>query len=316
MPLPGDVWQQILELLEVQECLALILTCKAWADVLVPLLYVSPRLTSPSSLGAFLKALSQTSTTTFYPYAKFVEALVLPSALSDDLLLGDLDRLLAHCENLSELSLASCPHLSNLLVSSLSVHVPRLRRLTLKRSGHISETFLLKLLRGCPGLRQLDLTAAHVSLSTLPLILSNGRALEELTLSQIVGEIPVSKEPLLPLLCPSLKYLDLSSTRITDEDLVWIAQAAPSLASLSLSDCPLITDDGIYKLSMHCTRLKVLDLSNNETLTGASLQALEIFAASTLEVLVLLGTRSMSPSSVQKLQSACLPRTLSVFVSK
>lgn len=302
--LPPSLFSLILNYLSSREALSLLLTCKAWSEAVVQGLYQQPRLHSLDSFMYFSQTIASQST--YYPYARFVRLLELQPPVSDELLMGDLDHLLSVTLNLEAFCISSCPHLSNLLVSTLSMHVPKLS--TLKLEGcNVSMSFLGKLFRGCPSLKVLDLTFAQLSLSVLPLILQEAPDLECLNLRGLLGSgQPWPK----PVAGSRLKRLNLSRTRISDEGLLFIALSCPLLSCIHLESCTCITDTGIYSLAHHLP-LQSLDMSLCTQLTDVSLQALQIHCATSLCVLYAHGCTLMTLDTFSKLSQG-LPRLLSL----
>jgi arylsulfatase A-like enzyme len=64
-------------------------------------------------------------------------------------------------------------------------------------------------------------------------------------------------------------YLDFSnSVRITDEALENVAKSRPRLASIDLSHCLLVTNDGVGSLLNHCPKLEKLFIDGLDEVTG------------------------------------------------
>lgn len=73
--------------------------------------------------------------------------------------------------------------------------------------------------------------------------------------------------------CLALKFLDISSLRVTNASLGSIA-ALPKLESLVMVGCASVDDDGLLSLSYGCPSLKVVDMSRCDGITSAGLCSL------------------------------------------
>ena len=60
---------------------------------------------------------------------------------------------------------------------------------------------------------------------------------------------------------PNLEYLNFNNSYTITDVGVESVKHCKRLKQLSLYRCPKITDVGIQNLTMHCTELKILDLS-------------------------------------------------------
>lgn len=89
--------------------------------------------------------------------------------------------------------------------------------------------------------------------------------------SDMMSLISSSAQPL-----PKLEHLSMRGlSQLTDKSITaLIAKFGPALRGLSVSGCPLLTDDTVMSIRSHCGRLTMLDLSELQKLTTSSLLAL------------------------------------------
>ncbi|KAE9033003.1 hypothetical protein PR003_g8892 [Phytophthora rubi] len=87
--------------------------------------------------------------------------------------------------------------------------------------------------------------------------------------------------------CVSLQTLALHCIKLTDESLVAISRACPTLTKVDLSGCSRVGDDGIIAIAANCPKLEKVNLTMCRRITDRSVVALAQHASLTLEEVVL-----------------------------
>ena len=146
-------------------------------------------------------------------------------------------------QKLMVLNLSCCSDISDDVVMAISTHHSQLRQLDLSDCCHVSDVAVVSLSQSCTSLATLGL--AHCD---------------------ITDDAVIS----LAEKCPDLTSLDLSYTDITDISVICLSHNCPALTALTLTCCD-VTDAAVRALSQGCCQaLRVLDLSNCESVTAAA----------------------------------------------
>lgn len=169
-----------------------------------------------------------------------------------------------------------CPDLRELRVHSLTSaglkQVARLGKLQILTVSSYRPFLRAATLSECGQLRALTLTFCPEVTNAFLLLLSQYcQQLTELNLSG--SEIITDAGRLAGL---PLRRLDLSHcTRASENGLITLVEALPSLLSLGLRDCPRITNIFVECLATNCEMLQRLDLSHCPLLTDEAVRHLE-----------------------------------------
>ncbi|KAH9624889.1 hypothetical protein KSS87_018373, partial [Heliosperma pusillum] len=207
--------------------------------------------------------------------------------------------LLPHLLSLTSLDLSTCPRVDDTfaftLASALLQH--RLRSLSLSRCTALTRVGLQTLVRACGaqlenldvsywcrrftdreaiaisgvvGLRELRMDKCFsVTDVGLAQIAVGCVGLEKLSLKWCLEITDIGVE-LLCNKCLCLKFLDISSLKITSVSLGWIA-SLQMLESLVMVGCTSVDDDGLNLLANGCPSLKAVDMSRCDNITSAGL---------------------------------------------
>lgn len=185
------------------------------------------------------------------------------------------------------------------------------------------------LAKECKVLERLDFADTNVTIISLFSILSKSSALISLDLSEcregkladLQGILIFHSSLALDFsrinINQALKFVNLSSTPVTDPLISYLSECAPNLGTLILDSCSRVTDESIIKIIENCPLLERLDCSFIDGLTDESILALirvtKSREASSLETLCLSACDSISPGPIIQLAQICLD-TLSLLV--
>ncbi|KAJ3275681.1 hypothetical protein HK104_003860, partial [Borealophlyctis nickersoniae] len=277
------------------------LVCKSWSKGAARALYRCPPISTLEKFHLLVQALLSPGT---HSYASYVVNLHIPTALSEHLLMGDIDIALQLCPNIRGVKLEDCVSASNILLQSLTDHGRHLRRLHL-RGCPISDVLISDLTRKCPRLEVVDLAHTRVTIASLCTLVDGCDRIRFIDL-EACGPSPrtVAFDPRRTSTRP-MRHLNLRNSGANDLHLRFAAQRCPDLSTVILEGCSALTDDAVIHLARTCgTSLMNLDASFCMQLTDLALRALAQHAKK-LEVVTLSGCDQISPEGVQALTRGC-----------
>eukprot|EP00301_Raphidiophrys_heterophryoidea_P027692 c9780_g1_i1.p1 GENE.c9780_g1_i1~~c9780_g1_i1.p1 ORF type:complete len:531 (-),score=151.25 c9780_g1_i1:139-1665(-) len=200
-----------------------------------------------------------------------------------------------YCKDIEELNLSRC-FLTDLMSTALAQNLPKLNSLNFNQCRGVTGYAIGLYASHTPALQHLSLAHVNVGISSLILLASHCRALQEIDLSGCshvndmcikaiaTCELPlvsvnlsqcvrVSEVGLIDLIkgSPRLTYLNLDGVRITDITLTTIASTCPHLTSLFISSGALyhtISGYGVQTIAMHCRSLTCLSLRSLQLRPG------------------------------------------------
>ncbi|XP_021742934.1 F-box/LRR-repeat protein 3-like [Chenopodium quinoa] len=205
--------------------------------------------------------------------------------------------LLPKLPSLHTLDLSLCPRVDDSLALAISPIIRhRVTTLSLSRASALTPVGIEALARSCERLESLDVSYLCRRFGDKEaLAVSCAMGLKELKLDKCLNfgdvglaHIAVGCESLenvslkwcleitdlgiglLATKCSGLKFLDLSSLKITSQSLHSIA-ALQKLQSLIMVGCGLVDDYGLHSLGNGCPSLKVVDMSRCDGITSAGL---------------------------------------------
>jgi hypothetical protein len=158
--------------------------------------------------------------------------------------------------------------------------------------------------------------------STLITILEHAQQLEELNLSGLIDkEEEVNNNAVTeskgqcqkwpkPILHSRLRALNISQSSLKEKGLLWLSLSCISLKALDVSNCPEVTDTGIYALFIHLKQLESLNISFCSQLSDIVLQALCIYnsehkSKGSLRSVTMKECPLMTQQAIQKTMKAC-----------
>ncbi|EGF82735.1 hypothetical protein BATDEDRAFT_86469 [Batrachochytrium dendrobatidis JAM81] len=280
------------------------LVCKQWSRAGARMLYSSPSFTTVSGYYEMIQTLLNPMA--FHPYPAFVRHFHIPTIISDQLLIGDIDVALQLFPNLESISLKSCPSASNIVVQSISDHSPDLVSLDLAGCP-ISDSYLPDLFRHIPSLKSINLAGTKVTIATLVNIVDICTQIEHICLDGALPDAsPLTFRPL-TLSSPSrpLKSLSLRNSSIIDLSLRYVVSHCPDLKRVILDGSSGISDDSIIALALGSSQLETVQLAFCSFVTDVSLYALAKHASHSLRRVALAGCEEVSEQGVLQLARYC-----------
>ena len=190
---------------------------------------------------------------------------------------GALRRVVAACPRLEMLQLYWHPKLPDgVLEVAAAAAGPRLREVNVSGCVALTDVGLAALLDAAPRLAKLNVTRCpRLTDATLDRVAKNlGPSLEELVCYADSGL--ARYDALGGGACPNLRVLDCTGSRgLTGAAVRAVAETAgPRLASLNLSWCVAVDDEGVLGLADHCPNLELLSLHGSTHVSDAAVDAL------------------------------------------
>lgn len=163
--------------------------------------------------------------------------------------------------NVTRLDLSACAALTDEIMCILAPRIPKVTHLNLNGCFQLTSRTTSMIANHCPLLRELFI--ARISENREPYILELIQSLPRLTKLDLSGNVYVSDNVLadIAVKLPSLDYLDVSATKITDKGLRLVCEHLVGLTSLSMASCLGITNDSLSWVAKHCRSLKELNIS-------------------------------------------------------
>ncbi|KAF8010549.1 hypothetical protein BT93_J1245 [Corymbia citriodora subsp. variegata] len=200
---------------------------------------------------------------------------------------------------IERLDLSLCPRVDDEVLASLSrAWSSTLRSVNLSRSRFFGHAGLSSLATNCAGLVEIDVSNATELTDAAAAAIAEAKNLERLRMGRCklitdmgVGCIAVGCRKLtllclkwclrvsdlgvglIAMKCADMRSLDLSYLPITEKSLQPVLKLR-NLDELILEGCPGIHDDGLAILKESCPSLKVLNLSNCQSVSHVGLSSL------------------------------------------
>ncbi|KAK9735487.1 hypothetical protein RND81_04G208700 [Saponaria officinalis] len=210
-----------------------------------------------------------------------------------------LPTLLPNLPSLTSLDLSLCPRVDDSLATALAPTLRRMRvrTLNISRSTALTRVGLETIIRACGDeLEVVDVSywcrrfsdneavALSCAVAAREIRVDKGLSVTDVGLARVaVGCVRLEKLSLkwcmeitdigvhlLTKKCLGLKFLDISSLKITSESLSSIA-SLQMLESLIMAGCTSVDDVGLHLLGNGCPSLKALDVSRCDGITSAGL---------------------------------------------
>ena len=164
-------------------------------------------------------------------------------------------------QNITRLDMSACAALTDEIMCIVAPRIPKVTHLNLNGCFQLTSRTTSTIANNCPLLRELFI--ARISENREPYILELIQSLPRLTKLDLSGNVYVSDNVLadIAVKLPSLDYLDVSATKITDRGLRLVCEHLTGLTSLSMASCLGITNDSLAWVAKHCRSLKELNIS-------------------------------------------------------
>jgi F-box and leucine-rich repeat protein 2/20 len=168
------------------------------------------------------------------------------------------------CPQLRSFSANDCPSISTAGIMALSHGCKELRTVKLEDCKCVRNDCLFRIGEGCPELTSLTLSSNDlVTNAGISRITGGCEKLTSITINDC-DEIDDTALIAVGSSCPNLLEIvigsNLSSRNFSNRGLIAVACGCPALESISISNCPHITDAGVIVLAQKCFQLKSISL--------------------------------------------------------
>jgi hypothetical protein len=259
--LPTEILIRICSYSDPEENVSLMGVSRKTLVTLARIVYQNPRLKKQSTVDLFLRTIRESKVYLTLPYTDLIEQLDLGGFKTSD---DDLFDLLSVCPNLVSFTIRN-RNIHSTPLCQLSTSAPKLTHLNLAGCEKVEMRFLVSRLVGLPS--PVSPSFPPPSMITTPALLENLN----------VSRTRISDEDVFHLLqhYKSLTQLRMTACKgITNSALLHIATYASNLSHLCLNECE-VTDEGICALSRKTSKarlsLQTLELSK----TGISSFAIQ-----------------------------------------
>lgn len=173
--------------------------------------------------------------------------------------LHELARSLSH--NITKLDLSACGSLTDEMMCLIAPRITKVTHLNLNGCFQLTSRSTTMIAQNCPLLHELFI--ARISENREPELLQLIYSLPRLIKLDLSGNVYMSDNVLadIAVKLPSLEYLDVAATKVTDKGLRLICEHLTGLLSLSMASCLGITNDSLAWVAKHCRSLKELNIS-------------------------------------------------------
>ncbi|KAI8912268.1 hypothetical protein DFJ77DRAFT_467566 [Powellomyces hirtus] len=300
---PASILERIASYLQETRSLASLLTLnQTWFKHAAKALYNSPPISSVEQFHLLMRTLVGDDGAR--RYGVYMTALHIPRAVSDEVLMGDVDVLLQLCPNVTSFTLENGVCVSNVLIQSLTDNASCLEKLNLRGCSSVTDVLIPTLVRSCRGLKFMDLSYTQASIATLGVLIAGCPDIEAVEM-EACGPcfLPVTVDPMDDFMRPKLRYLNIRNSAATDRHIRNAVKHTPNLATCIMDGCSSISDEAILAIAVACgTNLHHLDISFNPALSDLALHAIAIHATN-IKTLTLAGCDRITPAGVVAIAS-------------
>lgn len=175
------------------------------------------------------------------------------------------------CPNLRNLGVEKCRGITDASLSLLNKHCGALRILRVACCPYVTSDGIIALSSGYSQLEELDLSELGIGDNALNALAEHCTGLKKLMLNNCTN---AGDEGIIRIVtsCRSIEHLSLINLRISDNCLAMIGAHCADLDTIYLSDCNLITNDGIIQIAL-CVRLQELYLNRCVNVCDTALEA-------------------------------------------
>lgn len=275
--LPSEILSLVLDRLSQKaEVVKLLTVCKAWAEIIVKLLYYRPHINKKLQLDLFMQTMKKEASETIFNYRAMIKRLNF-SFVGDYMT----DKQLAcfvGCPNLERLTLVFCKHITSASISAVLHGCKFLQSVDITGIKEVSDSIFNTLAFQCqrvqgfyvPQARDVSFNALHTFITHAPL----------LKRVKITANLSMDDELvcLLANLCPLLVEVDITlSPNVHDHSLVKLFCQLSQLREFRITHNSNITDKFLKELSQkvsHLPALRLIDLCDCENITDKSVEVL------------------------------------------
>ncbi|KAJ3691922.1 hypothetical protein LUZ60_012272 [Juncus effusus] len=213
-------------------------------------------------------------------------------------------------QNLASLAVNSCAGLTDLALSSLSKCCPALKTVSIRKSCLVSDAGLKNLAESARLLETLNLEECNrVSLNgILASLFAIGPKFKNLSLVKCLGvkDVNFPSSCQIPT-CPAVKTLTINNCPgLTDASLAMIGKICPNLENVDLSQLADVSDFGLIPLIENCAgKLVKVNLSSNVNLTDVAISRLVKLNGNSLKLLNLEGCKNLTDKILLEISESC-----------
>jgi len=273
------------------DLLNIALVCKAWAEMIIELIWFRPGISDENVYAKLGVVLEQPKSSTYWNYRMYIKRLnlsLVPNLVTDKYL-----SLFQGCKNLERITLVNCSHVGSAAITGLLKDCNRLQSIDLTGVRDIQDDIYHSLAANCLKLQGL----------------------------YIPGSFDVTKGAILEVIrsCPLLKRLKISECpEVDDEILTELVAHCPNLVEIDLHGCGKVTNTAVHEMFVKLENLKEFKISKNDNITSVCFDDSPDGSRLCLEKLRILDftqCSNITDSAVEKF-TMLAPRLRNVVLSK
>ncbi|AET39694.1 SCF ubiquitin ligase complex subunit GRR1 Ecym_4673 [Eremothecium cymbalariae DBVPG len=275
--LPQEILSLVLEMVGQKTDVVLLLTvCKAWAAIIVKLLYYRPHINKKPQLDLFMNTMRKPATELVFDYRSMIKRLnfsFVGDYMTDSQLLH-----FVGCPNLERLTLVFCKQVTTKSIAQVLKGCKFLQSVDITGIREVGNELFTVLSTDCKRIQGLYVPRADlVSCDAIEQFVENAPMLKRVKITfnkNITNSLLVK----MARSCPLLVEVDLTSTpQINNESIVTLMTELPQLREFRLTQNMLLSDSFATQLSLNVTSLpalRLVDLSACESITDKTVAKL------------------------------------------
>ncbi|SSD60335.1 related to SCF E3 ubiquitin ligase complex F-box protein GRR1 [Saccharomycodes ludwigii] len=274
---PLEIMGLILERINKKSELVMLLpVCRAWAEIIVKIIYYRPQLDKKHQLDAFMETMVKLGSQTVFDYRFFIKRLNF-SFVADHIT----DEKLLHftgCPNLERLTLVFCRNVTSSSISSVLTNCTYLQSVDVTGVKQINDNIFNTLAYDCQRVQGFYVPQASlVSYDALDTFITHATYLKriKITANKRMNDELVEK---MAHMCPLLVEVDISdSPNVHDESLLVLFSKLSQLREFRITHNTNVSDKlflDLYKYVKHLPALRLVDISACENITDKGIEKL------------------------------------------
>ncbi|AMD22997.1 HHR228Cp [Eremothecium sinecaudum] len=275
--LPHEILSLVLEVVgQKSDVVSLLTVCKAWAAIIVKLLYYRPHINKKPQLELFMSTMRKPASEVIFDYRSMIKRLNF-SFVGDYMTDAQLLHFIG-CPNLERLTLVFCKQVTTKSIAQVLKGCKFLQSVDITGIKEVGNELFDVLSTDCKRIQGLYVPRADmVSCEAIERFVENAPMLKRV---KITFNKSITNSLLVKMArsCPLLVEVDLTSTpQISNESIVTLMTELPQLREFRLTQNMLFSDTFATQLSLNISSLpalRLIDLSACESITDKTVAKL------------------------------------------